>query len=953
MTKNPTEKACPSLILQLHKFTFIQVLLFCCSIVFLQAQHLPPVTVYEPNDYAGGHQNWMLDESENSEIIAANNQGLLLFNGAQWRLFLTQEGNILRSVKKIGDRIYAGRYKDFGYWEKLPNGVYEYYSIVEKAKITNIGDENFWNILEVDNSIFFQSHQQLYVYSLESEEVSLISPPNGIRKLFKLGGFVIYHSEGLGLFKIEGNKSVPYYNEKEIANASIVNIFMTNEGTKILTKENGFYLFRNGKFEKWKIPAAAVLDKVEIFSGIQLKNGDFALGTISAGLYILDEKGQIKYHINRTNGLSNNTVLSLLEDQKSNIWLGLDNGINCINMKSPFMEYIDSKGILGTVYASSIFEDKLYLGTNQGLFWKSLNTKAGEFKQVKNTGGQVWTLVVNDNRLFCGHDKGTLIVDGEEAKSITELKGTWKMLTVPERPELMIQGNYTGLNVLRKVGAKWNFSHPIEGFIGSTIQILFFKKHLYYNNSTDGLYRLYFDEGYHKLLKKEKIKGTVDPYNSSMVTFNGQLYYTSADGLFTLDIESDSLVKKQELSVFLEENVALPGKLLVDATDRMWLFAPNSIMCFKIKPNKELEISEIQVDKKLLKTRAGYENITFLQDDVHLMGLTDGYLFIDLSQLESWENKNEVIINSVSVRSTGERESLVDLDKKASFLSEENNLTFNYSIPGAFKYQIVKYQYQLEGFHEQWSDWSDQSTVRFQNLRSGNYIFHARARVGKQIGEQVASFAFSIKPPWYYSKLALACYACLLLIIGFMVNKLYARYFQEQQDKLIEKSQQELEYVQLKNDQILTQVKNEQLMAKMDLKNKELAATTMNLIQKNEFLIAVRESLKTTDTNPNNKIAKVVTKINKELESEDTWELFKKMFDNVDKDFLMKIKSRHAELTPNDLKLCTYLRLNLSSKEIAPLLNISVRSMEMKRYRLRKKMNLPQGENLVNYILSI
>ena len=78
--------------------------------------------------------------------------------------------------------------------------------------------------------------------------------------------------------------------------------------------------------------------------------------------------------------------------------------------------------------------------------------------------------------------------------------------------------------------------------------------------------------------------------------------------------------------------------------------------------------------------------------------------------------------------------------------------------------------------------------------------------------------------------------------------------------------------------------------------------------------------------------------INKNLNTTDDWKLFEEAFNNADKDFLKNLKQKHPELTSNDLRLCTYLRLNLSSKEIAPLLNISSRSVEVKRYRLRKKM---------------
>jgi DNA-binding CsgD family transcriptional regulator len=81
--------------------------------------------------------------------------------------------------------------------------------------------------------------------------------------------------------------------------------------------------------------------------------------------------------------------------------------------------------------------------------------------------------------------------------------------------------------------------------------------------------------------------------------------------------------------------------------------------------------------------------------------------------------------------------------------------------------------------------------------------------------------------------------------------------------------------------------------------------------------------------------------------------MFQEAFNNADSDFLKKVKSLRTTLSPNDLRLCAYLRLNLSSKEIAPLLNISVRSVEIKRYRLRKKMDLPHEDSLVEYILKI
>ena len=145
--------------------------------------------------------------------------------------------------------------------------------------------------------------------------------------------------------------------------------------------------------------------------------------------------------------------------------------------------------------------------------------------------------------------------------------------------------------------------------------------------------------------------------------------------------------------------------------------------------------------------------------------------------------------------------------------------------------------------------------------------------------------------------------------------------------------------------------KNKSLQQDVENKSRELGISTMNLIKKNELL----NSLKTDLSQVKNvsELRTVINTINRNLNTTDDWRLFEEAFNNADKDFLKLIKERHPQLTANDLRLCAYLRLNLSSKEIAPLLNISHKSVEVKRYRLRKKMNLAHEIALTDYILDI
>ena len=161
----------------------------------------------------------------------------------------------------------------------------------------------------------------------------------------------------------------------------------------------------------------------------------------------------------------------------------------------------------------------------------------------------------------------------------------------------------------------------------------------------------------------------------------------------------------------------------------------------------------------------------------------------------------------------------------------------------------------------------------------------------------------------------------------------------------------QLELKEIEKKQALMVIENEKLSQDIDGKNRELAISTMSMIKKNQFLSKIKKDLKQVDSTQ--KASSVINIIDRHLNNQDDWKFFEEAFNNADKDFLKKVKNYHPSLTNNDLRLCAYLRLNLSSKDIAPLLNISLSSVEIKRYRLRKKMNLSRNEGLTDHLLSL
>ncbi|WP_235924314.1 helix-turn-helix and ligand-binding sensor domain-containing protein [Flavobacterium lotistagni] len=933
----------------------IRFTLYCALLwpFLVLAQELPPIVKYSPSQYGAGNQNWMIAQDKNRYVFFANNEGLLEYNGSNWKLYPSPNETIMRSVKVIDNKIYTGCFMEFGYWKRMADGQLQYFSLSNKVKKKILDDEQFWNILNYDQWVVFQSLNRLYIYDNVTHQFNIIKPKNNIIKSFATGNSIYFQTQNEGLFEIENGKSKLVCNHPKLQANRIINVFATDEGLLIQTQLDGLYKLVSGNLSKMNMQSEAVISASSIYSAQQLSDGTLALGTISNGLFIVSAEGKILYNITQNKGLSNNTVLSVYEDADKNLWVGLDNGINCINLQTPVKCFYDNTGILGTIYTSILHQNKLYIGSNQGLFYKNYNS-AEDFKFIAGTKGQVWSLFAYDGSLFCGHDSGTFLIDNDRAQLIFSQSGTWKFSSIPNAKHKLLQGNYYGLSVLEKINDQWVFKNKINGFNYSAKYFeINNNNEVYLSHEYKGVFRLNLNNDFTVVTQKLAYASPSKGKNASLAKFNNDIYYAYKDGIFVLNPKTKQFDKDNTLSRIFEKDEYTSGKLIVDSSNKIWLFSKNYIHYFTLsKLSHQIKQNIIPIPASLTNSMLGYENISQLSNSVYLIGTTDGYYTININDL-SFKNY-EVFISNVSVNQLNYKDRNFSIAQEGDFKSSENNIAIGFTVPEYNKYINTEYQYLLEGFQEQWSEWSAKSTVNFKNLSPGSYVFKVRARLANSASEKMATYRFTISKPWYATHLALLIYFVLFLILARVVHKAYKSYYQKQKDKLIEENNLLLEIKELESERQLMKLRNEQLSQDVDSKNKALAVSTMSLINKNELLSVIKEDLKNTGTDDGNRsIKSLINTINKNISEEDNWNIFKEAFDSTDKDFLKKMKALHSSLTPNDLRLCAYLRLNLSSKEIAPLLYISVRSVEIKRYRLRKKMNLPHEMGLVEYILSI
>jgi len=180
-------------------------LLFFCLLGF--SQELPPIVKYNSATYNAGNQNWMISQDNNNYVYFANNEGLLEFNGSNWTLYKSPNETIIRSVNVIENKIYTGCYMEFGYWGRQTNGQLIYTSLSQSIKNKIQDEEQFWNILNYDQWVIFQSLSKIYIYDTKSKHFNIIRPKGSIFKSYQTNNAIYFQSFNDGLFEIENGKS--------------------------------------------------------------------------------------------------------------------------------------------------------------------------------------------------------------------------------------------------------------------------------------------------------------------------------------------------------------------------------------------------------------------------------------------------------------------------------------------------------------------------------------------------------------------------------------------------------------------------------------------------------------------------------------------------------------------------------------------------------------------------
>ena len=958
-----------------YRLPGILILVLSAGLLYAQRYGLPGIHNFSRSEYKGGTQNWAVAQASNGRMYFGNNYGLVEFDGARWTVYKDLE-LVIRSLCADDTRMYVGAFNNFGYYEDDTHGQFKFHSLVPLLKNRITDFDEIWRIHKTNFGIVFQSFKAIFIYS--HGKIDIVCPPSKFHFSYYVNGILWVYDEHEGLMQYRDGNVQAIPDGSRFAGMPVWAILPLNDDQIIVgTAKNGLFRYAGGKFAPWDNPVNEMLKKYQIFSGALTVNKNFAFGTIQNGLIVSDSSGRVLLELNKERGLTNNTVLSIGNDREGNLWLGLDNGITVIHIHSPitfFRNYYN----LGSGYASARFGDDLYVGTNQGLFyirWKDFINplkKKEDFHLIEGTEGQVWCLTIIDNALLCGHNLGVFQIFKNKAVKVSAVPGGWNIIKIKgEEPRLLV-GTYSGLSVLEKRGPLWEFRNHLSGFDQSSHYLEQDSKgYIWVSHGYKGLYRIKPDAGFHRadgIRFYNSKTGLPSDHSNTLFKLQSGIAVGTQEGIFRYNETTDTFEPDVTLNQ-LFHGAKLIEYLAQDSAHNIWYYhnqQPGVLRFQEDGTYTNITAPFVELSGMVIPA---FGHMNTLDPGSMILGLEGGFAHYVSGQFNPFGFLPTLYISKIRSGDTSEgtyryNSSNAPQGVVPAFRYNNNSITIDFAA-NQFSGQGTSFQFRLDGFNEAWSEWSPVNSKEYTNLPAGEYAFQLKARTVQGKTTPILSYKFLVLPPWYRTVYAWIAYSLLFVCLLYLGYRLLWNSMEKSRLKEIEsqKNLYRLREQKLKEEALVTEkeivsLRNEKLNLEMVHKEKELANASMMIIQKNEILHKLKIELNKiknalTDENLKNDLTATIKRIGKEIDNEKQWQVFNTHVEQVHEELFKKLKTHYPDLTPRELSLCAYLRMNISSKEIATLMNISARGVEISRYRIRKKLRLDREANLAEFMINL
>ncbi len=557
--------------------TYILFLIICIQPVCKQiiAQEITGGTPFiqnynNKNAYSTAeNQHWAVLQDNRGVMYFGNNSGVLEFDGKNWRLIELPNKSVVRSLA-LGEKgkIFVGGKGEFGYLAPDSSQTLQYVSLIEKIPEDHTYFEDVWGIFSTNEGIIFHTFNKIYIYATDTFKI--IEPETKFHLAFYVNNQFYVREKNIGLKKLHNGSLQMAPNGKEFKEKTVYKIIPYKEDDLlIITRSRGLFVYSpKNKGILFKDPLLTDIDNFiqdnQGFCATFNSSGSIVFGTLKNGI-IVTRNGKITEHINKENGLGDNTIWAITIDQQGNVFAGMNNGIAYLVINSPFRIFNEKNGLQGTCLTTAFHQNSLFVGTSQGIFLKTAANNFSLYSKDNYIKGSNWQLKEIDGNLYSSHYNGISKIAKGGAKTIVDNVYTWKLLELQKQPGYIIAGTRNkGLLLLEKKNNRLELRNKIKGFTGS---VRWFEEdndgYIWVSHYNKGIFRFKLNKTHDSIVESsffDKSNGLPSNTNNYVMKFKKQdnsqhIVFGTENGIYSYDKQKNIIFRNDSLDQYLKIKV--------------------------------------------------------------------------------------------------------------------------------------------------------------------------------------------------------------------------------------------------------------------------------------------------------------------------------------------------------------------------------------------------------------
>ncbi len=820
---------------------------------------LPFSRHFKPTEYNASRQNWSINQTQNGFMYFGNNDGLLEYNGQEWKTYTVPNHSAVRYIY-IGadDKIYIGAFNEFGYYERNQYGFLIYTSLSSQIKDINV--QTVWKIVPYDSAIYFIAERRnIFKYDFKSVTKIPIPPIFTELRAFLVNNVFYIFDSYAGLAVLKDDQVLRYQNEifsKKIPVYSILPLdkdyIVLGTNTEGLLKVNINKISPLSKeqltsfneiqtipikkeeslngvlfYEEFNSTINSELKKNELYYGIKLNDGNIAYTTLKGGIFIMNQNGDFIDRYLGGEGIPDNSALCLFEDMEYNLWVATEKGISVLEPFNGYKIYGTNSKIKGNILSLSSINNNIYIGTTSGLYLidkeqridilspHECNTVTNDFIYILSF---LKSQQANNNHfLFSSlrkiHDYN---IQTKEINDIYSVYGSYSLTYYPLDSSIVFIGHSEGITVLKKFGNnKYGVIEKFKGF-AEHIRSLFFdnKGNLFVSTEYSGLLMLVFNKPHNfkdysltwyntsnGLPRNDRNYWTVIGDTLVVLTTNG-IYYPDKQK----NIGNSNLQFKEYCELNSQFNTSKPTiKQVIELKNGDWWIEGDSEIAYFEKETKNVKrqpFSRI--------SNAGISAMCVDNNERLWVASFENLYSFDFKSIKNALNTPRLSFIKITIG----QDSILPIYPNYNDIRDIGKIDFKYNslkvkvaYPSYQNSENLRYSFFLEGIDKTWTSWNNSGKYSISYLPIGDYVLHVKALDSNGYETKKLSLKFSIAPPWYKNKLAFLLYIIIGLVLIYYVLKLNMLRLNREKNKLEHAIKVAISTVEQQKEELIQQAK--------------------------------------------------------------------------------------------------------------------------------------------------